>query len=215
MELEGKCALVTGGGRGIGRAIAAALSCAGADVAIIGRTEATLRQTAAALGGHGRRVWHGVADVGVPAQVEQVVQTLAASWGHLDILVNNAGVQGPIGPLVTTPADRWWDAVRTNLLGCYACCRAVLPGMLERGYGKIVNLSGGGAVTPRPRYSAYSASKAAVVRLTETLAAELAGTGIEPPGRLPTCCARWAGGTRAWSSCSRSSARACCSSRVA
>lgn len=178
MELENTRALVTGGGRGIGKAIALQLAREGADVALLGRTRETLQRTAAAIRSEGRAAWITVADVGCPEQVSGALEALLKDWSGVDVLINNAGAQGPIGLLQSTPIASWWRTVQTNLLGCYLCSRMVLPGMLERGYGRIVNLSGGGAVTPRPRYSAYSASKAAVVRLTETLAAELAGTGV-------------------------------------
>lgn len=177
-ELKHTLALVTGGGRGIGRAIAVALARAGADVALFGRTPEPLQQTAADIRAQGRRSWHAVTDVGQPEQVSGAVAGLLQEWGRLDVLINNAGVQGPIGPLQETDPAAWWQAVQTNLFGCYLCARAVLPGMLAQGHGRIINLSGGGAVSPRPRYSAYSASKAAVVRMTETLAAELEGTGV-------------------------------------
>ena len=176
-ELAGKRALVTGGGRGIGRAIACRLSQDGADVAIIGRTASALLETVQRLPGSGRS-WQAAADVSDPRQVDGALSELLRGWGGVDVLVNNAGVQGPVGPLHQVPVDAWLRTLQVNLGGCYLCTRQVLPGMLERGWGRIINLSGGGAVSPRPRYSAYSASKAAVVRLTETLAAELTGTGV-------------------------------------
>jgi NAD(P)-dependent dehydrogenase (short-subunit alcohol dehydrogenase family) len=106
------------------------------------------------------------------------------------VLVNNAAVQGPIGPTDAVDWDAWEHTIRVNLLGTVLMTRAVLPGMRERGRGKIINLSGGGATGPRPNFSAYAASKAAVVRFTETLAHELRGTGIDvnaiAPGALNT-----------------------------
>ena len=106
----------------------------------------------------------------------------------MTVLVNNAGVLGPAGPLDDNDWDAWVETVRVNLLGTVAMCRAVLPGMRERGYGKIINLSGGGATAARPNFSAYAASKAAVVRFTETLAGELDGIDVNAiaPGALPT-----------------------------
>jgi NAD(P)-dependent dehydrogenase (short-subunit alcohol dehydrogenase family) len=126
----------------------------------------------------------------------------------VDALVNNAGIQGPIGLAHEVPVEEWIQNVQVNLIGCFLCTRLVLPGMIAQRYGKIVNLSGGGAVSPRPRYSAYSASKAGVVRFTETLAAEVAEFGIDvnavAPGAVntrmleETLAAGEAAGTQAW-----------------
>jgi len=132
----------------------------------------------------------GAADVAQPEQVQAAVEEVLEAWGGIDVLVNNAGVQGPIGPAHHVPVADWIYAVQVNLVGCFLCTRLVLPGMIERGCGKIVNLSGGGAVSPRPGYSAYSASKAGVVRFTETLATEVAEYGIDvnaiAPGAVNT-----------------------------
>jgi NAD(P)-dependent dehydrogenase (short-subunit alcohol dehydrogenase family) len=118
------------------------------------------------------------------------VERAVALFGGLTVLVNNAGIYGPIGRLEDADWDEWEEAVRINLLGTALMCRAALPGMRARGYGKIINLSGGGATSPLPRFTAYAASKAAVVRLTETLAEELRGEGIDvnaiAPGALNT-----------------------------
>jgi len=113
-----------------------------------------------------------------------------ATFGRVDVLVNNAGVQPPIGPLWQNDADEWMRAVAVNLFGPMLCIKAVLPGMMERQRGKILNLSGGGATSPRPNFSAYAASKAALVRLTETLAEELGPYNIQvnalAPGAINT-----------------------------
>ena len=110
--------------------------------------------------------------------------------GPVTALVNNAGDHRAGGPVESNDWDEWVDTIATNLFGPVLMCRAVLPGMRERGYGKIINLSGGGATAPRPNFSAYAAAKAAVVRFTETLARELDGTGIDvnaiAPGALNT-----------------------------
>ena len=179
MELKDKRALVTGGGQGIGRVIALALAEAGARVGLLARTRGPLEETAGQVRALGRDSWVGVADSAQPAQVQRAVGALLEQWGGIDILVNNAGIQGPIGLTHEVVVSEWIHAIQVNLVGCFLCTRLVLPGMMAQGGGKIVNLSGGGAVSPRPRYSAYSAAKAGVVRFTETLAAEVAPFGID------------------------------------
>lgn len=189
-ELKDRRALVTGGGRGIGRAIALRLAAAGADVALLARSAEELEQVATEIANSGRRSLVCVADLADRQQVEAAVAALVDDWGGVDILVNNAGVLGPVGPTHEVDADAWLDAIRINLGGCFLCSRAVLPGMIQSGSGHIINLSGGGAVSPRPWFSAYGASKAAVVRLTETLATEVAEYGIQvnaiSPGSVNT-----------------------------
>jgi 3-oxoacyl-[acyl-carrier protein] reductase len=149
MELQGRRALVTGGGRGIGRAIARELARAGARVALVSRTRSELEETAAEVRRVGGEVWFAPADLAEAAQVEEVIGRVLATWGGVDVLVNNAGIQGPIGPLHQVSVEAWVQTVQVNLIGTYRCTRLVLPGMIERRYGKIVNLSGGGAVTAR------------------------------------------------------------------
>jgi 3-oxoacyl-[acyl-carrier protein] reductase len=125
-----------------------------------------------------------------PEQVEGAIGRVLQAWGGVDVLVNNAGVLGPVGLTHEVDADEWVGALQANVIGGFLCSRLVLPGMLARERGKIINLSGGGAVSPRPRFSAYSASKAAVVRFTETLAVEVSGRGIDvnaiAPGAVNT-----------------------------
>jgi 3-oxoacyl-[acyl-carrier protein] reductase len=118
------------------------------------------------------------------------VYNLAKSVGPVDILVNCAGVYGPIGPLIENDLDDWEQALRINLLGTLYACREFIPGMVERGRGSIINMSGGGATAPLPNFSLYAVSKAGVIRLTDTLALELKGTGVRvnaiAPGAIDT-----------------------------
>jgi NAD(P)-dependent dehydrogenase (short-subunit alcohol dehydrogenase family) len=114
-----------------------------------------------------------------PVAVARATARAMESSGAIDILVNAAGVQGPIGPLWENDFSGWLEIVRTHLLGTFLFCRAVLPSMIARRRGKIVNFSGGGAATPRPRFTAYASTKAAVVRLTETLAEEVKAHNIQ------------------------------------
>jgi len=190
MELEGRRALVTGGGRGIGRSIALALAREGARVGLLARSGEELEEVAGEIEGFGGSAWTGTADVARPEEVRVAIGELLGVWNGIDLLVNNAGIQGPIGPVHEVPVEEWIHAIQVNLIGCYLCTRLVLPGMIERRQGKIVNLSGGGAVSPRPRYSAYGVAKAGVVRLTESLAAEVAEYGIDvnavAPGAVNT-----------------------------
>lgn len=188
--LEGQVAIVTGAGRGIGRAIALAMATAGATVIAVARTGSEVEETAELLCGRGTRGCAQVADVTDWDQVRTLIDRVVAEHGSIQILVNNAGIQGPIGPLVANDIGEWVRTIETNLVGAFLCCKAVLPGMISRGSGKIITLAGGGATAARPRFSAYAASKAAVVRLTETLAAEVRKHGIDvnaiAPGAVST-----------------------------
>lgn len=188
MQLEGRKALVTGAGRGIGRAIARGLAAAGAQVALLARTRAQLEAVAAEVGAPQSLVL--CADLASQEEVRRAFGRLEQAWGGVDILVNNAGILGPIGPVQQVDAAAWLEAVRINLGGCFLCTQLALPAMIGRRYGKVINLSGGGAVSPRPWFSAYSAAKAGVVRFTETLAAEVAPHHIDvnavAPGAVNT-----------------------------
>ena len=190
MELAGRRCLVTGGGRGIGRATALALAREGAKVALLARTEAELDETAALVEELGAEVLLLQADVGQREQVDAAIEKMLAEWDGVEVLVNNAGIQGPLGRVEEVDPEAWMQVIQVNLGGCFYVTRKVLPTMIAQGYGKIINLSGGGAVGPRPFFSAYSASKAAVVRFSENLAGEVAEHGIDinsiAPGAVNT-----------------------------
>ena len=185
MELFGRRCLVTGGGRGIGRAIAVALARNGARVAILARTGGELDETAALLAAHGQAALKLLADVGRQAEVDAAIERVEAAWGGVDVLVNNAGIQGPIGRVEAVDPEAWMQVIQVNLGGCFYCTRKVLPAMIAQRYGKIINLSGGGAVGPRPFFSAYSAAKAGIVRFSENLAGEVAEHGIDVNALAP------------------------------
>jgi NAD(P)-dependent dehydrogenase (short-subunit alcohol dehydrogenase family) len=192
-SLAGRSALITGANQGLGLAIARAYVQAGASVMLCARDEVLLaraRDEVAALARPDQRVLAMRADVSDPADVEALVAATIAELEAFQVLVNNAGVYGPIGPVEDNDWEEWTRALTINLLGTVAFCRAVVPAIRRRGYGKIVNLSGGGATAPLPRFSAYAASKAAVVRFTETLAEELADAHVDvnaiAPGALNT-----------------------------
>ena len=189
-ELTNKRALVTGAGRGVGRSIAMALAAAGARVGLMARTLPQLEGVAREISDTGSEAAVLQGDVGKESDIRASIQTLVARFGGIDILVNNAGITGPIGPTHEIDGGAWERAIRVNLSGCFLCTRYALPHMIEQRAGKIINLSGGGAVGPRPRFGAYSASKAALVRLTETVAAEVAEYGIDvnaiAPGAINT-----------------------------
>jgi 3-oxoacyl-[acyl-carrier protein] reductase len=194
VQLAGRGAIITGGSQGLGRSIAARFLKEGAGVVVAARTEEDLRRTreelAAIAGPHGPVVHAVPGDVSRPESCEAIVSTARAVLPEITILVNNAGVYGPIGPVEEIDWNAWMRAVEINLFGTVLMCRAVIPLMRERRYGKIINISGGGATAPLPRFSAYAAAKAAVVRLTETFAEELrdCGVGVNAiaPGALNT-----------------------------
>jgi NAD(P)-dependent dehydrogenase (short-subunit alcohol dehydrogenase family) len=173
-ELSGQVALVTGGGRGIGRNVALELAAAGATVAVAARSADEIRQTADEVGGLAIEC-----DVSDRAAVERMVAQVESEYGRLDLLVANAGtsVDEHASAWELDPAD-WWHVFEVNTLGVYLCCRAVIPGMLARGGGRIVNVASGAAYLPGSASTAYSASKAAVHRFSETLARQLEPHGI-------------------------------------
>jgi NAD(P)-dependent dehydrogenase (short-subunit alcohol dehydrogenase family) len=179
MKLAGNAAIITGAGRGIGRAIALAFVHEGADVLVASRTLSEVAETAEEVRALGRHALALKVDVSNRDEVERMVAQAFDEFGKVDILVNNAGIYGPIGSLVDNDPEKWVQTVRINLFGSFLCAQAVLPSMIRQRRGKIINLSGGGASSPLPNFSAYAASKAAIVRLTETLAEEIKGFNIQ------------------------------------
>ena len=172
-DLQGQVALVTGGGRGIGRNIALELAAAGARVAVAARTRDEIEETAQEINGLAIEC-----DVSDRVSVEHMVRLAESELGPIDLLVANAGISiDEDAAWQLDPAD-WWRVFEVNVLGVYLCCRAVIPGMLERGRGRIVNVASGAAYLPGSKSTAYSASKAAVHRFSETLANQLEPHGI-------------------------------------
>ncbi|MGA2162887.1 MAG: SDR family oxidoreductase [Solirubrobacteraceae bacterium] len=193
-ELAGRTALITGATRGLGLEIARAyLEAGAAGICICGRHPAELAGAHAELSelaAPGQQVLAIAADVAAPRDVQRLVDGALDGLGELTILVSNAGVQGPVAPLERCDWAQWARTVEINLFGSVLAARAVVPHFRRRGYGKIVQLSGGGATAPMPGLSAYAASKAAAVRFAETLAHELRGAGVDvnalAPGALNT-----------------------------
>ncbi|MFT8245485.1 SDR family NAD(P)-dependent oxidoreductase [Roseomonas sp. BN140053] len=171
--LQGRHAIVTGGGRGIGRAVAAALARDGATVTVLGRTEASLREAVAA----GDAAAAEVADVTDEAALRAAITRAVEQRGPVAILVNNAGGASS-QPFARTGADEFRRMLELNLMGCVHGCQAVLPSMLEAGYGRIVNVASTAGLKGYPYVSAYVAAKHAVVGLTRALAQETARAGV-------------------------------------
>jgi NAD(P)-dependent dehydrogenase (short-subunit alcohol dehydrogenase family) len=188
-RLHGTVCLITGGGRGIGRVLAQALAGAGATVGLIARSGTELAETVRLIAASGGTAVAARADVTDRQAVVAAVGTLRRQLGPVDLLVNNAGVGGPVGDAWQVDADDWWRAVEINLRGVFLCSRAVLPDMAARGAGRIVNITSEAGVFRWPQVSAYSVSKAAVIKFTENLAAEASHSGIRTfsvhPGLTP------------------------------
>ena len=177
-RLDGKVALITGGSKGLGLTMATALAEAGADVALSGRTLTTCEESAARIASAtGRRAKGFAADVTASADIERLVRSIEGSLGPIDILINNAGVN--IRGTVDQLAESDWDAViDTNLKGPFLVAKVVGPGMVKRGWGRVVNLGSIlGAVALGGR-APYASSKAGVINLTRVMALEWAGTGV-------------------------------------
>jgi len=189
--LKDKISIITGGSRGIGKAIAIAFAKEGSHLVLTSRTEAELEATKREIeNSSSTRVEIFRADVSQPKEVKDLVDFTLVKFATIDVLVNCAGVQAPIGLVADINSEKWIQTIGINLYGTFLCIKAVLPTMMENKKGKIIDFSGGGAVSPRPRFSAYSASKAAVVRLTEIIAEEVKEYNIDinvvAPGAVNT-----------------------------
>ena len=191
--LQGRTAIITGASHGLGFEIASKYVFSGASVVICAREEEALYRARKALeqiATAEQKVASRVTDVSCDEDVRELIGFTVEQLGHIDILVNNAGVYGPKGPVERIDWEEWVRAININLLGSVLMCRAVVPHMKKQEYGKIVQLSGGGATNPLPNLSAYAVGKAGIVSFIETLAMEVAEYSIDAnavaPGALNT-----------------------------
>lgn len=191
--LSGKVAIITGANQGFGLEIARKYVSAGADVMLCARNAALLQEAQAdldKLAASGQKILVKAGDVSAEADVRALVSETLTKLGGCHILVNNAGIYGPKGEVEAVDWAEWVKTIEINVYGSILMCRAILPHFKAQGYGKVIQLSGGGATNPMPRISAYAVSKAAIVRFAETLAEEVLGTGIDvnaiAPGALNT-----------------------------
>lgn len=192
MKLKGLNALITGGSQGLGKAIAEQFLAEGANVVLCARSEKDLNSTRTELATKfsSQKILSKACDVSNEPQVNELIAFTLRELGSIDALVLNAGVYGPMGPTESVDLNEWRRAIDINLFGVLLPCRAIIPHFKKAGRGKIVVLSGGGATNPLPNISSYAASKAAVVRLMETLAEELRPHHVDvnaiAPGALAT-----------------------------
>jgi 3-oxoacyl-[acyl-carrier protein] reductase len=193
MKLKGRSAVITGANRGLGEAISTEFVKEGANVFICARDEEKLlnvKEKLSTFVGDNQKIYALATDVSKEDDVKRLIDTAIAKLKRIDILVNNAGIYGPKGPTDKMESNEWINAVQINLFSVFYCCKYVLPHMKINNYGKIINLSGGGATAPLPFISAYAVSKTGVVRFTETLAKECSEFNIDinavAPGSLNT-----------------------------
>ena len=189
-ELRGQVAIVTGAGRGLGRATALALARARARVGVVARSEEQVAETVRGITEAGGEALAVVADVSDAAAVERMAREVERALGPVDLLVNNAGTIGPLGPIWEADPGDWWHSIEVNLRGPYLCSRALLPGMIERRRGRIINVSTSAATVAVAHMGAYVIAKTALIRFTENLAAELLNSGVSvfsiDPGTIRT-----------------------------
>ena len=177
IDLKGRCAIVTGGAQGIGRAIAERLLASGAEVALWDRDSELMTRTGQQLAERGG-VSTAAVDVTDPEAVAAAFESTVERHGAVDVMVNNAGIAGPTMPSWEYPLDEWRAVIDVDLNGVYYCCRAALPHMRERDYGRIVNIASIAGKEGNPNAAAYSAAKAGVIALTKSLAKETADRNI-------------------------------------
>lgn len=178
MNLTGQVALITGGSRGLGKAFAQALATAGARVVITGRSAQDLTATAAQIAPTPDQVVAMPADVTDPVRTQQVIATVEEQIGPIDLLVNNAGTFRAFGLIADIDPQEWWREVEINLRGPFLCTHAILPKMMARSRGRIINVASGAGLQPFETISAYNVSKAALIRFTENTALENKSYGI-------------------------------------
>jgi len=193
IDITGQVAIITGGGRGLGRAFATAVAAAGASVALVARSEGQLSEVTADIASAGGRAISFAADVADYTAASRIVDQVERQLGPVSLLVNNAGVATAVGPVAETEPRDWWRSFEVNMLGPYLYSRAVLPGMITVGRGRIVNVASGAGLLAIPNMSGYVTSKAALIRFTEVLAKEVRENGITvfaiEPGTVRTAMA--------------------------
>lgn len=173
---DSKVILVTGGSRGIGRALALSLATHGHRIAITGRNSSSLEAMRKLLSENNLAI---ASDVSDESAVEATVEQVLGHFGHIDVLINNAGTAGPGGPTWTTPSQDWWHVLETNVKGPLLYMNSVVPRMMERNRGTIINIGSYAALRPTPGNSAYASSKAALARITDSLAAEVSEHNVQ------------------------------------
>lgn len=190
MLLKNKIAIITGAGGGIGSTIAHTFIKEGCSVILVDCLKSSLDRISEELEKYNCEFLAITADVCNKKEIDDVIDSTLKKFSKIDILVNTAGIQGPIGPFVNNDINKWIETINVNLNGTMLFTKTVLSVMIKQDWGKIINFSGGGAFNPRPNFSAYAVSKAAVVRLTETLAEEVKKYNIQvnaiSPGAVNT-----------------------------
>jgi NAD(P)-dependent dehydrogenase (short-subunit alcohol dehydrogenase family) len=195
IDLSGQIAVVTGGGRGLGRAMAQRLAAAGASVAVVARSQEQLDETVSLITQASGRALAIPADVSDWESVEKMARQVEAELGSVDILVNNAGLMCTPGPIWEADPQEWQRVMDINLNGAFFCTRAILPGMIQRRRGRIINVASGAALGPITYGHVYCISKAALARFTECLSADAQAHGIAAftidPGSVRTAMAEY------------------------
>tara|TARA_B110000196_G_scaffold286057_1_gene269514 strand:+ start:723 stop:1544 length:822 start_codon:yes stop_codon:yes gene_type:complete len=190
MKLKNKISLITGAGRGIGELISKKLASEGSEVILVSRTQNEIKSVLNEIKKNNGNGSAFTCDISNISEVKNLVVKIFDNYSQIDILINNAGIIEPIGPLVKQDPILWKTCVENNLFGTFNMIHSVLPFMIKKNYGKIVNISGGGAFSPFPNFSSYATSKAAIIRLTETLAMEISNSNITvnaiSPGMIKT-----------------------------
>lgn len=171
MNISGKNAVITGGGRGLGKAVALALASEGVNIGITGRNEENLKMAADEIRRLGVKAAYAVFSIDNEIHVKAGIESLAEQLGGIDILINNAGI-GDFGYIEEMPSETWEQVIKTNLFGVYYTAKAVHPFMKEKGEGDIINVASTAGLKGGPNMSAYAASKAAVVSLSQSMMAE-------------------------------------------
>ena len=179
VEFRDKCILITGAGRGIGKRLAIGFASKGARVGLLARSKAELDLAQLEIEHAGGVAMRLRADVRNPEQIASAADRLRVQYGAINAVICAAGIQGPIAPFMETPANAWTETIDTNLIGVMNVCRVVIPAMVGSRRGKMLVIAGGGGATVRPNFSAYAASKAAVIRMVECLAEELRECNVQ------------------------------------